>query len=184
MRIGYARVSTNNQILDSQIELLNKEGVERIFQEKITGTTMKRPELQKMLDLLRDGDVVVVTSLSRLSRKTVDNLNLISTFLSKGVGFKCLDFPMLDTTTDAGRLFFTIYAAIKQYERDDIVTRTRYGQRLAKLKGKHTGRFAGLDPLKMEKIKSLFSKGYSVMEIVNLTGISKSTVIRYRKEID
>lgn len=184
MKIGYARVSTNNQNLDTQLEILKAEGVEKIFQEKVSGTSMNRPELQKMLEMLRVGDVVVVSALSRLSRKTLDNLELISKFQEKGASFKCLDFSALDTTTDSGKMFFTIYAAIKQYERDDIVTRTRYGQKLAKANGKHVGRSAGLNPETLEKINSLLSKGFSISEIVKLTGISKSTVIRYRKEID
>ena len=140
MKIGYARVSTSNQNLDTQIELLNKEGVEKIFQEKITGTTLKRPELQKMLEQLRPGDVVIVSELSRLSRKTIDSLELISQFTEKGAAFKCLDFAMLDTTTDAGEMFFTIYASVKQYERSHIVRRSKYGQQVAKENGKHIGR--------------------------------------------
>jgi DNA invertase Pin-like site-specific DNA recombinase len=184
MKIGYARVSTTNQNLDTQLKLLNIEGVDKVFEEKISGVTTKRPELQKLLEQLRKDDIVVVTALSRLSRKTIDCLELISIIQEKGASFKCLDFPALDTTTDSGKLFFTIYAAIKQYERDDIVTRTRYGQRLAKENGKHIGRSVGLDPDRMEKITTLLSKGFSISEIVKLTGISKSTVIRYRKQID
>lgn len=82
-----------------------------------------------------------------------------------------MDFAGLDTTTDSGKLFFAIYAAIKQYERDNIVTRTRYDQKLAKEKGKHVGRLAGLNPETLEKITSLSAKIFSVKEIVNLTGI-------------
>ncbi len=110
MKIGYERVSTHNQKLDRQTDLLNQYGVERIFEEKITGTKIEREQLERMLDTLREGDVVVVTDLTRLSRTTRDLFNIVSIIESKGAGIKSLKESWIDTTTPQGKLLFTIFA--------------------------------------------------------------------------
>ena len=110
MKIGYKRVSTHNQKLDRQTDLLNEYGVERIFEEKITGTKMEREQLERMLDTLREGDVVVVTDLTRLSRTTRDLFDIVSIIESKGAGIKSLKESWIDTTTPQGKLLFTIFA--------------------------------------------------------------------------
>jgi len=97
MLIGYKRVSTQNQKLDRQTDLLNEYGVERIFEEKVTGTKINREELNRMLDMLREGDVVIVTDLTRLSRSTKDLFDIVSTIESKGAGIKSLKESWLDT---------------------------------------------------------------------------------------
>lgn len=104
MLIGYKRVSTQGQKLDRQTDILQNVGVERIFEEKVTGTRLNRPELQKMLDTLRNGDVVIVTDLTRLSRSTKDLFQIVETINSKGAEIKSLKESWLDTTTPQGKL--------------------------------------------------------------------------------
>lgn len=113
MLIGYKRVSTQNQKLDRQTDLLNEYGVERIFEEKITGTKRERQELNKMLDMLREGDIVIVAELTRLSRSTKDLFEIVETIEKKGASIKSLKETWLDTTTPQGKLLFTIFARFK-----------------------------------------------------------------------
>lgn len=113
MKIGYKRVSTENQKLDRQTDLLNEFGVERIFEEKVTGTKRERNELNKMLDMLREGDIVVVADLTRLSRSTKDLFEIVEIIHSKGAEIKSLKENWLDTTTPQGKLLFTMFARFK-----------------------------------------------------------------------
>ena len=106
MLIGYARVSTTDQLLSRQLDMLNECGVERIFEEKVTGTKRERQELNKMLDMLRPGDVVIVTDLTRLSRSTKDLFDIVSTIESKGAEIKSLKESWLDTTTPQRKITF------------------------------------------------------------------------------
>lgn len=125
MKIGYKRVSTQNQKLDRQTDLLNNYGVEKIFDEKVTGTKRERQELNRMLDMLRQGDVVVVTDLTRLSRSTKDLFEIVEIIHSKGAEIKSLKESWLDTTTPQGKLLFTIFAGLSQFERDLVADRTK-----------------------------------------------------------
>ena len=125
MKIGYKRCSTQGQKLDRQTDILNDYGVERIFEEKITGTKRERPELNKMLDMLRQGDVVVVTDLTRLSRSTKDLFEIVEIIHSKGAEIKSLKESWLDTTTPQGKFVFTMFAGLSQFERDLIAQRTK-----------------------------------------------------------
>lgn len=125
MKIGYKRVSTQNQKLDRQTDLLNDYGVEKIFDEKVTGTKRERQELNRMLDMLRQGDVVVVTDLTRLSRSTKDLFEIVEIIHSKGAEIKSLKESWLDTTTPQGKLLFTIFAGLSQFERDLVADRTK-----------------------------------------------------------
>ena len=109
--IGYARVSTEDQHLDAQISALEAIGAERIFAEKISGTKKSRPELDRMIEQLRDGDVVVVTKYDRLSRSLQDLLSIVEAVGAKGAGFRSLAED-IDTTTPAGRLVFHVFASI------------------------------------------------------------------------
>ena len=125
---GYARVSTESQNLDRQLDALEKYGVEMIYNEKMTGTKKDRPELLKLLDRVTDGDTVVVESLSRLGRSTKDLIELTELFQSKGVHLVSLK-ENVDTSTSTGKLLFTLMSAIAQFERDTIADRTREGLR-------------------------------------------------------
>ena len=133
--LGYARVSTESQNLDRQLDALEKYGVEMIYNEKMTGTKKDRPELLKLLDRVTDGDTVVVESLSRLGRSTKDLIELTELFQSKGVHLVSLK-ENVDTSTSTGKLLFTLMSAIAQFERDTIADRTREGLRSARARGR------------------------------------------------
>jgi len=179
---GYARVSTTDQNLDTQIEALEKAGCHKIFQEKITGTLASRPELDRMLSLIRPGDTVMVSRFFRLGRSRDHLIKLIGEFSEKGIHFKALDLGV-DSTTPAGKLVLQIFAALSEYDRENILEKTRAGQLLAMAKGKHIGRPKGKNQDNLKKVKTALEKGLSIAETVKLTGISVSSVKRYRKEL-
>ena len=133
--LGYARVSTDDQDLTNQRAELHAAGCSRIFAEKITGTRRERPELDRMLDHLRGGDVVTVTRLDRLARSTRDLLDIAERIRAAGAGLRSLDEPWADTTTPAGRMVLTVFAGIAEFERSLIIDRTRTGRVAAKARG-------------------------------------------------
>lgn len=180
---GYARVSTLDQNLDTQLDALQRAGCVEIFQDKITGISTSRPALDKLLTQLRTGDTVMVARFFRLGRSRDHLISLLGEFARKGIHFKALDLGV-DSSTPAGKLVLQIFAALAEYDRESILEKTRAGQLLAKAKGKHIGRPAGLDVEKFAKVKKAVERGLSVAETVSLTGISMSSVKRYRKQID
>lgn len=139
MKIGYARVSTQDQNLDRQLDNLRAAGCERIFNEKMTGTKSDRPELKTMLLTLRSGDVLVIDSFSRLSRSTKDLLDLVEKLTAMGVHLVSLK-ENLDTTTATGKLMLTMLSALSQFERDLIAERTVDGLKAARARGRCGGR--------------------------------------------
>ncbi|MPR37198.1 recombinase family protein [Salmonirosea aquatica] len=177
---GYARVSTADQNTDTQIDALQEYGCDRIFQEKISGLSVQRPALDKMLSLLRPGDTVVVSRFSRLGRSRDHLISLIGSFCQRGIIFKALDLG-IDSATPSGKLVIGIFAALAEYDREMILEKTRAGQLLAKARGKHIGRPSGVNRENYTKVRKALEKGLSVNEIANLTGISLSSVKRYRK---
>lgn len=182
MNIGYARVSTLDQNLDRQLDQLNEQGCERIFKEKITGTKRERPELDKLLDQLRSGDTIIVSELSRLSRSVKDLFIIVDIIKQKNANLKSLKEPWADTTTPQGKLMFTIFAGISQFERELISQRTKEGLASARARGKKGGR-----PSKSQKdielaLKMYISKEYSISEINKATGVSKTSLYRYINE--
>ena len=174
---GYARVSTEQQNLDRQLDMLQKYGVDFIYNEKMTGTKRNRPELEKLLERLTEGDTVVVESLSRLGRSTKDLIWLMETFNSKGVNLISLK-ESIDTTTSTGKLLFTLMSAIAQFERDVIADRTREGLNSARARGRKGGR-PRMDSEKLRKAIKLYNtQQYSLAEIENMTGVKRSTLYR------
>lgn len=174
---GYARVSTEQQNLDRQLDALKKYGCDLIFNEKMTGTKKDRPELSKMIDRMTEGDTVVIESLSRLGRSTKDLIELTELFQIKGVHLVSLK-ESIDTSTSTGRLLFTLMSAIAQFERDVIADCTREGLRSARARGRTGGRpKADADAVK-KAIKLYNTEQYSVKEIEELTGVKKSTLYR------
>lgn len=174
---GYARVSTEQQNLDRQLDMLEKYGVDYIYNEKMTGTKRNRPELEKLLERLTGGDTVVVESLSRLGRSTKDLIWLMETFNTKGVNLVSLK-ESIDTNTSTGKLLFTLMSAIAQFERDVIADRTREGIASARARGRKGGR-PKTNPEKLKMAVKLYnSKQYSIMEIEEMTGIKKDTLYR------
>ena len=175
---GYARVSTEQQNLDRQLDMLQKYGVDFIYNEKMTGTKRNRPELEKLLERLTEGDTVVVESLSRLGRSTKDLIWLMETFNSKGVNLVSLK-ESIDTTTSTGKLLFTLMSALAQFERDVLADRTKEGLAAARAKG---GR-KPIDSDAVRKAVKLYKTGqYTVSEITELTGVRKTTLYKNLKD--
>ena len=177
---GYARVSTADQNLDTQLDILAKAGCDRIFQDKITGMSLQRPALDELLGVLREGDTVLVARFFRLGRSRDHVIHLVHSFHQRGVHFRALDLG-IDTTTPAGKLMLSIFASLAEYDRESILEKTRAGQQLAAAQGKHIGRPKGLDAENLAKVQKAMDKGLSVAETVELTSISLSSVKRYRK---
>lgn len=179
MVIGYARCSTADQNLDWQIDALNKEGCERIYQEKISGTKKDRPELLKMLDALRAGDTVVICELTRLSRSTKDLFELVERISGAGANIKSLKEAWLDTTTPQGKLLFTIFAGVSQFERDLTYERTMEGLAAARARGRMGGR-PKADAKAIQQALALYDAGtIPVKDILSTTGIGKATLYAY-----
>jgi DNA invertase Pin-like site-specific DNA recombinase len=139
MLIGYARVSTDDQQLDLQRDALRATGCQRLYEEKISGTHRDRPELARLLQHLREGDVVVTTRLDRLARSTQDLLDIAETLNRAGAGLRSLAEPWADTTSPAGKMVLTVFAGIAEFERSLIAERTRSGRIAAQQKGGGVG---------------------------------------------
>jgi DNA invertase Pin-like site-specific DNA recombinase len=176
MKFGYMRVSTFDQNLDRQKKQLEEFGCDRIFFEKVTGTKRGRPELNRMLEFLRMNDTVVVTDLTRLSRSTKDLIEITELISQKGAHLKSLKESWLDTTTAHGKMLFTIFAGIAQFERDLTSERTKEGIRAARKRGKYPGR----PKTDGEKVKyALYlMDGLSRTDAAEKAGISRMTLYR------
>ena len=182
MIIGYARVSTQEQKLDRQIDALQARGCERIYQEKITGTKADRPEYQKMLDALRPGDTLVIDSFSRLSRSTKDLLDVVERLNNLGVNIVSLK-EQLDTTTATGRMMLTMLSALSQFERDLIAERTADGLKAARARGRMGGRpKAGSEKVKAQAIAMYKAIALTNGEIAEKCGVSIATLNRWIRE--
>lgn len=174
---GYARVSTEQQNLDRQMDALQKYGVDVIYNEKMSGTKKDRPELTKLLDRMTTGDTVVIESLSRLGRSTKDLIELVDRFEAAGVHLISLK-ESIDTSTPTGKLLFTLVSALAQFERDVIADRTREGLRAARARGRKGGR-PPTDPRKVSQAVKLYqARQHTVKEIEELTGVKKATLYR------
>lgn len=177
MLIGYARVSKDNQNLNKQLDELEQYGCEKIFQEKITGTKIDRPELDDLVDYVRKDDTVVISELTRLSRSTKDLFSIVERLEQKGANIKSLKESWLDTTTPQGKLMFTIFAGLSQFERDLISQRTKEGLRAAKARGRSGGRPSKRTD-KAIVVEALYKQGVKIVDIVKQTELSRSTVNR------
>ena len=179
MKIGYARVSTQDQNLDRQRDQLKQDGCQRIYEEKVSGAKSDRPELIRMLDALRDGDVVVVAELSRLGRSVKDLFSIVGRINEVGAEIKSLKEPWLDTTTAHGRLLFTFFSGISEFERELIRQRTLEGLEAARARG-HKGGHPFLSAEKVNlALKMYDAKTCTVAEISKATGVSKSALYAY-----
>ncbi|MDQ0247008.1 DNA invertase Pin-like site-specific DNA recombinase [Bacillus fengqiuensis] len=177
MNFGYMRVSTLDQNLDRKRKQLEEFGCERIFFEKVTGTKRERPELNRMLEFLRPEDTVVVTDLTRLSRSTKDLIEITELISKKGAHLKSLKESWLDTTTAHGKMLFTIFAGIAQFERDLTSERTKEGIMAARKRGKHPGR-PRTDGEKVKYALYLIDQGMSRTDAAEKVGISRMTLYR------
>lgn len=184
MKIGYARVSTQDQKLSLQLDALKANGCEKIYQEKASGAKTDRPELAKLLEHLREGDTLVIWKLDRLGRSLAHLIELVTTLESRGVSLISLNDPV-DTTTAQGRLTFRIFASLAEFERELIRERTQAGLASARRRGQQLGRRKGLSANAEDKSRiaeSLYKEGkLSVNKIATQLGISKSTLYEYLK---
>ncbi|MCT1466297.1 recombinase family protein [Citrobacter freundii] len=172
--VGYARVSTTGQSLDTQLEALS--GCEKIFKEKISGAKDDRHELQAMLEFVREGDTVYVTKLDRLARNTRHLLEVSEYLQGKGVALNILNIG-INTSTPTGKLMLTMIGAIATFERELMLERQAEGIALAKLKGKYKGRKATARS-KSQEVIELLEKGLSKPEISRQLGIGITSIYR------
>lgn len=182
MYLGYARVSTDDQATEAQLDALKKAGCERVFEEHASGGRWDRPELHRMLDQLRTGDVVVVWKLDRLSRSLKDLLSIMEKIDAAGAGFRSLT-EAIDTTTPAGRMMMQMVGVFAEFEREMIRERTRAGLERARKKGRHPGRKPKLSDGQRREIRDLVTSGkHSEAEAARLFGVHRSTVSRVMRE--
>jgi len=179
--IGYARVSTEEQTLDLQVDALTEAGCSKIYTDKISGSRSDRPELAKALDYVRAGDTLAVWRLDRLGRSVRHLIEVVNDFEERGIGFKSLQ-ETIDTTTSTGKLTFHVFAALAQFERDLIAERTRAGLEAARRRGRVGGRRTVMSQDKLKVIRDLYEDPGSkmtVQEIADTVGVSRATVYRH-----
>ncbi|WP_146876858.1 recombinase family protein [Bacillus subtilis] len=186
--VGYMRVSTklDKQVFDRQEEQLKAFGVDHIYADRMSGAKRERPELNKMLEELEEGDTVVIVAIDRLSRSTKDLLEIVEIIKNKGASLKSLNDSWLDTTNGnpMSEFLLTVMGALAQMEREQITQRIREGVAVAKAKGTRMGR-PKKSRHKVELALDLYSKGeHTVPQIVEITGVSKATLYRKIKALE
>jgi len=187
MKIGYARVSTEGQNIQSQIDLLKQAGCEKIFSDHASGVKDNRPGLNQMLDNLRKGDIVLIYKTDRIFRSLKNMVNLVEKFTELGVSFKSLTEPEFDTTSANGRFILQIFGAVAEFERNLISERTRFGLDNARKRKKLLGRPKGAKKETVEKYnyaQHLYeNKNTPIDKACVIAGISKTTFYRIEKEL-
>ena len=178
MRIGYARVSTQDQRLDVQHEALAASGCDKVFDDTMSGRVTDRPGLQRALDILREGDTLVVWKLDRLGRSVKQLVDLVSGFEQQGIHFVSLT-DSIDTSTPAGRFFFHVMASLAEMERELTVERTRAGLETARQRGRIGGRRRVMTDGKVEAAKQLLTSGLPPREVAATLGVSLATLYRW-----
>ena len=182
--LGYARVSTDGQNLDRQIDALMAAGVSKkhLYFEKMTGTKSDRPELNRLIDDLETDDIVVIADLTRISRSTKDLLEIVDKIKNKGAYIKSLKDTWLDTTSNNpyNDFLLTVMSGLSQLERDLISQRTKEGLVSAKARGRNGGRPSKQNE-KAEMVMALYDSGMKIADIVRNTELSRSTVNRIIK---
>lgn len=179
--LGYIRVSTRDQNIERQKDILMNYGVleDNIFYDKITGTSKERPGLKKLFSFMREGDTVVVSSLTRLSRSTKDLISLVEELDKKGVNLNSISESWMDTTTPHGKLLFVLFSGLAQFERDIIAERTKQGLASARARGRLGGR-PKTDKENIDRALMLYDmQNVAVRDICKMTGISKATLYNY-----
>ncbi|WP_329911931.1 recombinase family protein [Serratia quinivorans] len=178
MMIGYARVSTQDQNLDLQTEALTRAGCEKIYEDKISGVRSERPGLILTLEMLREGDTLVVWKLDRLGRSVKQLVDMVGELHKKGIQFKSLT-DAIDTGTPAGRFFFHVMASLAEMERELIIERTRAGLDVAKRLGRKGGRKPKMTSSKIESAKKLLASGIPPRDVAKDLGVSVPTLYRW-----
>ena len=189
-KIGYARVSSKEQHLDRQLASL--KDVDKLFTDKLSGANTNRPELQKMLAYIREGDIVMVTELDRLGRNNHDLTKIMNSIQNKGATLDVLNLPSMTGIADPNlrqlmtNLIIELYKYQAESERKRIIERQQQGIALAKRQGKYHGRkpqYAKDDP-RLQHAFKLYQAGMSDVDVARNTGIKRTTFIRYRKKFD
>lgn len=184
MIFGYARVSTSGQqlkgnSLDDQVKTLKHNGATKIFKEAFTGSTTKRPKLQKLVAAMQPGDTIMVTKLDRLARNVTEGIDMVSSLFKRGVSVHVLNIGLLEDTA-MGHFFLTTLLAVAELERCMIYERTQAGKAMAKMReGYHEGRPA-IQEVKIQNALELL-KTHSYKQVTEITGISKATLARYKQ---
>jgi DNA invertase Pin-like site-specific DNA recombinase len=175
MKLGYARVSTEDQSLELQRPRLRSAGCERLFEEKISGAKRNRPELEKLVGEIRVGDVLVVTRLDRLARSTAELLAIAERLMEKEAGLQSLDEPWADTVSPSGRMILTVFerALIRQRTRDGLVD--------ARKRGVAFGRPPKMRPDQQKLVHELLNQGRSISEIARTFNVHPATIYRCRE---
>ena len=183
--IGYARVSTYGQTLDTQLDELRAAGCgsRNIYREKATGARADRRELLRMLDRLTPGDVVTVTRIDRLARSTFDLFAIVKRIVDAGGQFRSLAEPWADTGTSTGRLMIAVLGGLADVERDLIRTRTAEGRSRAKARGKHMGRPSSLTPAQQKEATRRRAEGATLQELADSYDRSISTMRRATRAV-
>ncbi|MEU6378700.1 recombinase family protein [Streptomyces sp. NPDC046909] len=179
--IGYARVSTDDQEAQLQLDALTAAGCARIFEDKASGKNTNRPELTAALDYARSGDTLCVWKLDRFARSLIDLVTMVDTLRERGIGFKVLTGALanIDSGTADGRLMLQVVGAMAEFERSLIKERTRAGLDAAKAQGRTGGRPTVVDEDVLAVARARKSKGESVSAIAKALGISRATLYRH-----
>lgn len=183
MRVGYIRVSTVEQHEDRQVKDLTENAeVSKVFIDKLSGKDTNRPQLNAMIDYVREGDTVVVSEYSRLARSTRDLIDIIETLQNKGVTVISMK-EKLDTSTPQGEFMLTVFAGIATLERKLMLQRQREGIAIAKANGKYKGRQSKQKPDDWESLKAMYmSRQITVSEIAKRCDVSRPIVYKWLKE--
>lgn len=178
MKIGYARVSTEDQTLDLQLDALKTAGCETTYEEHASGKNTERPELENCLKALRSGDSLTVWRLDRLGRNLADLVRIVNELEGRGVGFESLT-ERIDTTSPSGKLVFHLFASLAEFERNLIRERTMAGLKAARKRGRNGGRPKKLSEKDVDMIRALLrAKEIPVQEIASRFEVSRATVYR------
>ena len=174
MKIGYVRVSKDEQNQDLQFDAMKAEGCDRIFNEKVSGAAKQRPEFERLQEHVRPGDTVVVYDIDRLGRTMVELVMIVDEWNKRGIGFKSVSQPLIDTTTEHGEFIFKLFALLAELERKKLIRRTKAGLAAARARGRTGGRPKGLSK-KYQKIQPMvcdaYLQGRRVREICGAFGI-------------
>ena len=179
VKIGYARVSTADQNLDSQLELLQQAGCQRIFPEHASGMNRQRAGLQRMQENLRPGDTVIVWQLDRLARSTRDVLETVAQIHHAEATFQSLSEPWADTTSHGGKCILTVFAGLAEFERALIRERARVGRDAAHKRGVRFGRPPKLKTIQRALANRFLSEGQSAKQVAKVFGVHVSTIYRF-----
>ncbi len=181
MIIGYARVRTEGQSLNNQLERLEAAGCDKIHKEKQSGANDKRPALKRCLKSLSEGDTLLFTSLDRVARSTRHLLQIVEELDERGVMLKSLGQSWVDTTTPEGRLMITVFAGLAEFERSMIIDRTSAGREAAKKRGVKFGRKPVLNEKQRAEALKMLADGRRGVEVAALFDVSEPTISRLKK---